>query len=84
MQVTRRTVLQAALATMVAALQPAWVLRAIEDSLVMKPIPSTGERIPVVGLGSSVTFNVGEDSMLLDECAAVMAAFFAAGGRGST
>ncbi|MCH8844935.1 MAG: aldo/keto reductase [SAR324 cluster bacterium] len=81
MQVTRRTVLQAALATMVAALQPAWVLRAIEDSLVMKPIPSTGERIPVVGLGSSVTFNVGEDSMLLDECAAVMAAFFAAGGR---
>jgi diketogulonate reductase-like aldo/keto reductase len=37
--------------------------------------------MPVVGLGSWITFNVGEDRELQDECAAVMAAFFAAGGR---
>jgi hypothetical protein len=46
-----------------------------------KPIPSTGERIPCVGLGSWITFNVGNDILLRDECAAVMGAFFHAGGR---
>ncbi len=81
MQVTRRTVLRAALAAAVAALQPPRVPRAQGDSLLTKPIASTGERIPVVGLGSWITFNVGNDPKLLDECAAVMAAFFAAGGR---
>ncbi len=81
MQVTRRTVLRAALAAAVAALQPLRVPRAQGDALLTKPIASTGERIPVVGLGSWITFNVGNDPKLLDECAAVMAAFFAAGGR---
>jgi diketogulonate reductase-like aldo/keto reductase len=46
-----------------------------------KPIPSSGEAMPVVGLGSWITFNVGADPVLRDECAAVMAAFFEAGGR---
>jgi hypothetical protein len=27
-----------------------------------KPIPSTGEEVPAVGLGSWITFNVGNDS----------------------
>jgi diketogulonate reductase-like aldo/keto reductase len=46
-----------------------------------KPIPSSGERLPVVGLGSWITFNVGDDAELRDECADVMRGFFAAGGR---
>jgi diketogulonate reductase-like aldo/keto reductase len=46
-----------------------------------RPIPSSGERLPVVGLGSWITFNVGDDPDLRDECTAVMNAFFAAGGR---
>jgi diketogulonate reductase-like aldo/keto reductase len=49
--------------------------------LLTKPIPSSGERLPVVGLGSWITFNVGDDAELRDECTAVMGAFFAAGGR---
>src|ERR687895_509120 len=36
---------------------------------------------PAVGLGTWITFNVGDDPVLRDDCAAVMAAFFAAGGR---
>jgi diketogulonate reductase-like aldo/keto reductase len=48
---------------------------------ISRPIPSTGEAMPVVGLGSWITFNVGEDPVLRDECAAVMAAFFESGGR---
>ncbi|WP_201160032.1 aldo/keto reductase [Rhodoplanes elegans] len=46
-----------------------------------RPIPSTGEAVPAVGLGTWITFNVGNDAVLRDECAAVVAAFFAAGGR---
>jgi len=44
-------------------------------------IPSTGERIPAVGLGSWITFNVGRDRALRDNCIAVMEAFFEGGGR---
>lgn len=51
------------------------------SSLLVKPIPSSGEAIPVVGLGSWITFNVGGDTELRDECTAVMQAFFEAGGR---
>src|SRR5687768_5779091 len=46
-----------------------------------KPIPSTGEQIPVVGLGTWITFNVGRDPQGRQQCAEVMRAFFAAGGR---
>ncbi|MFL9825181.1 aldo/keto reductase [Rhodoplanes sp. SY1] len=46
-----------------------------------RTIPSTGEAIPAVGLGTWITFNVGNDAVLRDECTAVVAAFFAAGGR---
>lgn len=46
-----------------------------------RPIPSSGEPIPLVGLGSWITFNVGNDPRARDACADVMQAFFAAGGR---
>jgi diketogulonate reductase-like aldo/keto reductase len=46
-----------------------------------RPIPSTGEAMPVVGLGSWITFNVGDDPQARDDCAEVMRAFFADGGR---
>ncbi|HEY7613992.1 MAG TPA: aldo/keto reductase [Gemmatimonadales bacterium] len=46
-----------------------------------RAIPSTGEKLPVVGLGTWITFNVGDDPVLRDESAAVMRAFFEAGGR---
>ena len=46
-----------------------------------RPTPSTGEAMPVVGLGSWITFNVGNDQVARDACAEVMRGFFAAGGR---
>jgi diketogulonate reductase-like aldo/keto reductase len=46
-----------------------------------RPIPSSGESLPLVGLGSWITFNVGNDKPARDSCAEVMRAFFAAGGR---
>jgi diketogulonate reductase-like aldo/keto reductase len=52
-----------------------------QKSVATKPIPSTGEALPIVGLGSWITFNVGDDPEARDSCAEVMRAFFAAGGR---
>jgi diketogulonate reductase-like aldo/keto reductase len=46
-----------------------------------KPIPATGEHIPVMGLGTWITFNVGNDPPAREQCAEVMRIFFAAGGR---
>ncbi len=52
-----------------------------QPDVMRKVIPSTGEEIPAIGLGSWITFNVGNDPDLRDQCADVMSAFFAAGGR---
>jgi diketogulonate reductase-like aldo/keto reductase len=49
--------------------------------LLTRPIPSTGEKLPLVGLGSWITFNVGDDPAGRDSCAEVMRAFFREGGR---
>lgn len=76
---TRRRILQS-MGAMTAATVVAPKSFAVADPI-MRPIPSSGERLPVVGLGSWITFNVGRDKRLLDESAAVIAAFFAAGGR---
>ena len=46
-----------------------------------KPIPSSGEALPVVGLGSWITFNVGSDQAGRDASHQVVRAFFDAGGR---
>lgn len=63
---------------------PAWAQENKDGrapKVLQKQIPSTGEEIPAVGLGSWITFNVGNDIELRDQCAGVMSAFFNAGGR---
>ena len=47
----------------------------------MRPTPSSGEPLPVIGLGSWITFNVGNDRVARDNCAEVMRSFLAGGGR---
>lgn len=47
---------------------------------VMKKIPSTGEELPVIGMGTWRTFNVGSDPVLRDRRAEVLETFFANGG----
>jgi diketogulonate reductase-like aldo/keto reductase len=77
---TRRAVIRAMAATAAAAMfRP---LSALAHSApITRPIPSSGEPLPVVGLGTWITFNVGDDGELREECAAVMRAFFGEGGR---
>jgi diketogulonate reductase-like aldo/keto reductase len=50
-------------------------------AILTRPIPSSGEALPVVGLGSWITFNVGDDVAARDSCARVLGAFFQDGGR---
>lgn len=78
---TRRAFLQGTLAAAGAMVLGTPHLESQTAQMVTRPIPSTGELMPIAGLGTWITFNVGNDPTLLDECTAVMAAFFEAGGR---
>ena len=79
MMITRRRLIQATAAFGAAAAFPL-PSRSAPDPSSLRRIPSSGEMIPAVGLGTWLTFTVGDDPVLRDESAAVMAAFFEAGG----
>jgi aryl-alcohol dehydrogenase-like predicted oxidoreductase len=48
--------------------------------LITRPIPSTGEQIPVIGMGTSGSFEVGTDAAARGPLREVLDAFVAAGG----
>lgn len=85
MTTTRRNILAAGLGGTMAALLPLPPARAqtadTQTAPALRTIPSSGEAIAAVGLGTWITFNVGDDPVLRTECTDVMAAFFAAGGQ---
>jgi diketogulonate reductase-like aldo/keto reductase len=74
----RRAWLRGGCAAALAAAVPAGAQPA---ALLSRRIPSSGEALPVVGLGSWITFNVGNDPQARLGCAAVVQAFFDGGGR---
>ncbi len=78
---TRRRLLHSLAASGAAALYWPRLASAQRNPIITKPIPSSGEALPVVGLGTWITFNVGNDVAARDACAEVMRAFFEAGGR---
>jgi len=45
-----------------------------------KPIPKTGEQLPVIGMGTSRTFDYGNDPKMLQQLQQVMQTFFDLGG----
>ncbi|MBZ0144728.1 MAG: aldo/keto reductase [Rhodocyclaceae bacterium] len=60
------------------ALEPGF---AAERAPLSKPIPSSGERIPVIGVGSWLTFDSGASAGALDRLQPVLQTFFDNGGR---
>jgi diketogulonate reductase-like aldo/keto reductase len=80
MPLTRRTLLASLAAAGGVALLGARAGLA-QTAPLTKPVPSTGEALPLIGLGSWITFNVGDDKVARDACAEVMGTFFADGGR---
>jgi diketogulonate reductase-like aldo/keto reductase len=80
-RLSRRQWLNAATASLAPLAWPALARTAAGAPLHTRRIPSSGEAVPVIGLGSWITFNVGNDPKARDACAEVVRAFFAGGGR---
>jgi diketogulonate reductase-like aldo/keto reductase len=73
---SRRQFLQtSAAASLMVSLAPGFALAA-ESAVIRKTIPSSGERLSVIGLGTSRTFDVDSDKAVTSPLMAVMQAFF--------
>jgi len=77
----RREILRSLAALAASATCPSLGGTTPQSAILTRAIPSSGEALPVVGLGSWITFNVGNDRVARDACTDVMRSFFDAGGR---
>ncbi len=55
-------------------------LRAAGPQLIRRAVPATGEKLPVIGMGTWITFNVGDDPALRAGRVKVLRTFFDRGG----
>ncbi len=79
--ITRRELLQAAGASVaIGGLVPYAAAIAGAMPPIRKPIPSSGEQLPVIGLGTWQTFHVGDDAGQRAPLREVLREFFARGG----
>ncbi len=78
--ITRRTILASLAAAGCQLLPGAQIAAAAAGSPLKRAIPSSGEMIPAVGMGTWITFNVGGDTALRDQRAKVLQTFFEQGG----
>ncbi len=51
-----------------------------QTKIITKPIPSTGESVPIIGMGSWISFDIGHEQKLRDTQCQVLAKFFELGG----
>jgi diketogulonate reductase-like aldo/keto reductase len=77
--IRRRPLLQLGAVALAAAHLPI-PLSASEAPAIRRPIPSSGEQIPVIGMGTSRTFDAGADAETVARLTDVLKAFFAGGG----
>ena len=76
----RRRLLQGLAAGVGLSALPFSLARAQSSGPLTRPLPDSDITLPAVGLGTWITFNVGDNQRLLNNCADVMAAFFEGGG----
>jgi len=76
----RRDVLRAGAALVLLAASP-WLHAGAASGLLTRTIPSTGEALPVIGAGTSGSFEVEAGSPQYQQLGAVLRAFFEGGGR---
>lgn len=79
-RLTRRHILKLIGSGLAASLLPSWQSLASRGQMLGKNIPASGENIPVIGMGTWQTFNVGSDPQLRRDRTQVLEAFFAHGG----
>ncbi|MEK9673179.1 MAG: twin-arginine translocation signal domain-containing protein [Rhodospirillaceae bacterium] len=77
---TRRQFIAAAGAAGLCLALPGRAARAAGPGTFIKSIPSTGENIPAVGMGSWLTFDVASDRAAVQRRVDLLRTFFAAGG----
>ena len=77
----RRELAGLAVSLLSAAAVSSRLARANAAELIMRRIPSSGEEIPIIGLGTSGPFEVGDSLAERTPLAAVLEAFFGAGAR---
>ncbi|WP_444998622.1 aldo/keto reductase [Aliikangiella sp. IMCC44359] len=79
--ITRRELMKLAASLPMMAAVPYSSLAASQSPKIMRKIPSSGELIPAVGMGSYQTFNVAGNEQLKKNLIQVLETFFTAGGR---
>lgn len=77
--ITRRQAVQLGASAVALSALPA-IAGAADESVITRPIPSSGESIPVIGMGTSRTFDTSDDAETVANLAQVMNTFFARGG----
>ena len=77
---TRRRFLQSVVGMATASLFWPDMLAAQEFKVIKKAIPKSGELLPVIGMGTSRTFDVGDDTEMRAQLAKVLQSFFDLGG----
>ncbi len=78
---SRRRTLQMLSSVSALAMSPFPLSAATGTASLTKTIPSSGEAIAPIGMGTWITFNVGNDTQARNARADVLRAFFSSGGR---
>ena len=78
--ISRRNLIKALLALGITGPMLPGLLHASNQKKILKKIPSSGEQLPVIGIGTSRTFDALNDEMLLRQLKQVMQTFFDHGG----
>jgi diketogulonate reductase-like aldo/keto reductase len=81
LRATRREALRLAAAAACIAVVPPSLNAQANPTMLTRPIPSTKEPLPVVGVGTWQTFDVGDDRAAREERKEVLRILFEAGGR---
>ncbi|NCF21263.1 MAG: aldo/keto reductase, partial [Haliea sp.] len=78
--INRRQVVKLGASTLACHALGVKAANAAQLPMIKRPIPSSGEMLPVMGMGTSRTFDTDDDPMSLAKLGAVMQAFFESGG----
>lgn len=74
--IRRRQLVKALMAIGISGPLLSGIVQAVDKGIITKPIPSSGEKLPVIGVGSSRTFDASGDDELMTQLQTVLQTFF--------
>jgi diketogulonate reductase-like aldo/keto reductase len=72
----RRQLVKALMAIGISGPLLSGIVQAVDEGIITRPIPSSGEKLPVIGVGSARTFDALGDDELMKRLQMVLQAFF--------